>query len=429
MEIDYYLKKNHNRPNRRFDIMEVLEMISNGTYRDEAAKVRNATTEKEKDIAKYKATGFTFSGTFTERRSDCLIQHSGLVAIDIDGLNERVEEEKKRLEQNPYTFSVFRSISNTGLRVLVKVPDGLDAHTHKLYYNAVGKFLKVGGDQQAQDVARYTNVTYDPELYCNPDSPIWEMEIENTQQPDQVKPKAKNERRIEYYTGDVIMDEDEIIKIILSWTENEFKKGSRNGCVYQTACNLCEYGVSKGKALEVLSEYAEEGFSVDEIEKTVESAYKHVQPGSKVLSREEPLSRMKELFSKVKTDTDSERGQNSACRHLGNLTSVYKPGMKIVIVDSDEVAEMMEQTIPKFQWFSTNGQPPTAWLLRDIPKSQGVLFCPRLQALNGYQWKKEIEDLQWSGHNIAVWKWWEKISPNIEDYQNECSVYDVICKR
>lgn len=172
--------------------------------------------------------------------------------------------------------------------------------------------------------------------------------------------------------------------------------------VYQTACNLCEYGVSKGKALEVLSEYAEEGFSVDEIEKTVESAYKHVQPGSKDLSREEPLSRMKELFSKVKTDTDSERGQNSACRHLGELTSVYKPGMKIVIVDSDEVAEMMEQIVPEFQWFSTNGQPPTTWLLKDISKSQGVLFCPRLQALNGYQWKKEIEDLQWSGHNIAV---------------------------
>lgn len=102
--------------------------------------------------------------------------------------------------------------------------------------------------------------------------------------------------------------------------------------------------------------------------------------------------------------------------------------MKIVIVDSDEVAEMMEQIVLEFQWFSTNGQPPTVWLLRDIPKSQGVLICPHLQALNGYQWKKEIEDLQWSGHNIAVWKWWEKIRPDMKDYQDKCSVYDVICK-
>ena len=40
-----------------------------------------------------------------------------------------------------------------------------------------------------------------------------------------------------------------------------------------------------------------------------------------------------------------------------------------VIVDSDEVAEMMEQIIPGFQWFSTNGQQLTAWLLRGILES------------------------------------------------------------
>lgn len=139
---------------------------------------------------------------------------------------------------------------------------------------------------------------------------------------------------------------------------------------------------------------------------------------------------MKELFSKVKTDTDSKKEQDSSCCHLWEFMSVYRPGMKVVIVDSDEVAEMMGQIIPGFQWFSTNGQQLTAWLLRDIPKSQGVLVCPRLQkSLYGYQWKKEVEDLQWDGrYNLKVWRWWEKFRPDMEDYQNECSVYDVICR-
>ncbi len=430
MKIDYYKKKTYKRPYRQFDITEILRQIQDGTYRNEVEKVRKATTQEEKDAAKYEASGFTFSGTFKERRSDSLIQHSGLVAIDIDGLNERVGEEKERLEQNPYTFSVFRSISNTGLRVLVKVPDGLDAHTHKLYYNAIGKFLNVESDSQAQDVSRYTNVTYDQELYYNPDSLIWNMETENTQQPEQIKTGARNERKIEYYKGDVIMDEDEKIQVILSWTRNEFKEGSRNRCVYEAACNLCEYGVTEDKALEVLAEYAETGFSVDEIEKAVRSAYKHTQPCSKELYRKEPLGEMKELFSKVKTDTDSKKEQDSSCCHLWEFMSVYRPGMKVVIVDSDEVAEMMGQIIPGFQWFSTNGQQLTAQLLRDIPKSQGVLVCPRLQkSLYGYQWKKEVEDLQWDGwYNLKVWRWWEKFSPDIEDYLNECSVYDVICR-
>lgn len=46
-------------------------------------------------------------------------------------------------------------------------------------------------DSQAQDVSRYTNVTYDPELYYNPDSLIWNMETENTQQPVQIRTGAK----------------------------------------------------------------------------------------------------------------------------------------------------------------------------------------------------------------------------------------------
>lgn len=94
MKIDYYKKKTYKRPYRQFDITEILRQIQDGTYRNEVEKVRKAKTQEEKDTAKYEASGFTFSGTFKERRSDSLIQHSGLVAIDIDGLNERVREEK-----------------------------------------------------------------------------------------------------------------------------------------------------------------------------------------------------------------------------------------------------------------------------------------------------------------------------------------------
>lgn len=207
----------------------------------------------------------------------------------------------------------------------MKVPDGLDAHTHKLYYYAIEKFLKVESDSQTQDVSRYTNVTYDPELYYNPDSLICNMETGNTQQPVQIKTGARNERKIEYYKGDVIMNEDEKIQIILSWTRNEFKEGSRNRCVYEAARNLCEYGVPEDKALEVLAEYAEDGVPIDEIERTVKSAYKHTQPCSKELYRKETLGEMKELFSKVKTDTDSKKEQDSSCCIFGSSCQFIDP--------------------------------------------------------------------------------------------------------
>lgn len=43
--------------------------------------------------------------------------------------------------------------------------------------------------------------------------------------------------------------------------------------------------------------------------------------------------------------------------------------------------------------------------------------------------EKEIEDLQWNArYNLKVWRWWETFKPDMEDYQNECSIYDVICR-
>lgn len=428
-KIDYYQNKLNNKPNKQFEIMDVLYQIQDGAYRSEAERVRNAQTLEEKDTAKFEASGFTFSGTFEVRRSDSLIQHSGLVAIDIDGLNENVEVEKERLRHNPYTFSVFLSISGTGLRVLVKVPDNLNAYTHKLYYNAIAEDLQVKADPQAKDVSRYTNVTYDPRIYYNLDSLVWDKEVEIMKQSEPIQRKVRNDRKIENYTGDTILDTEEKIQIILSWTKDSFVKGNRNRCVYETACNLCEYGISKEYTFDVLAEYAEEGFTTAEIKIAVDSAYRKAVASSKELHKEEPLSEMKELFSKVKTNLVSQTEQKTEYYHLEDFKSYYRPDMKIVVVDSDEVAEKMAQIIPSFKWISTNGQQLSALLLKDIPKKQGILICPRLQkSPQIYQWNEEILNLPVGEYKLSVWEWWNDIAPLPEDYENESTIYDVICR-
>lgn len=118
-----------------------LRLIQEGRYREYADKVRNAKTREELDRAKFDAPGFSFSGIFERRGKDRLIRHSGIMAIDIDHLDGDVFLEKERLMKNPYVYSVFLSISGKGLKVLVKVPDGLDAERHKLYYKAIAEDL------------------------------------------------------------------------------------------------------------------------------------------------------------------------------------------------------------------------------------------------------------------------------------------------
>lgn len=410
-DIDFYTSKSNTLPAKRMSVDYALRLIKEGKYREYADKVRNARTGEEMDRAKFDAPGFSFSGIFERRGKERLIRHSGIMAIDIDHLDGDVLSEKERLMKNPYVYSVFLSISGKGLKVLVKVPESLDAESHKLYYRAIAEDFGVDEDRRAQDVARYTNVTYDPDLHLNPGALVWnkpvEVKEETTINPDTANCTAP------------VTDMDERLRIILSWTEGGFKRGNRNGYVYDTACNLCEYGIEKDEALDILLPYACPDFTTGEIRYTVGNAYRNKRFGSKTLRREGAVERLRALFSKVKNIP--------SFYHLPNPTMEYRPDMRIVIVDDDGVAEGMSRVISSFQWFSTGGKVLSEELMAGIPGHLRILICPRLDNQWAYQWKNEIEMLQWKGYNLHVWEWWKGFEPVVDDYTEGISVYDVIC--
>ena len=414
-DIDFYTSKSNTLPAKRMSVDYALRLIKEGKYREYADKVRNAKTREEIDWAKFDAPGFSFSGIFERRGKKRLIRHSGIMAIDIDHLDGDVLSEKGRLMKNPYVYSVFLSISGKGLKVLVKVPDGLDAERHKLYYRAIAEDFGVDEDRRAQDIARYTNITYDPDLYLNLGALVWDKPVE-----------AKEEMTINPDTANYtipITDMDERLRIILSWTEGGFRRGNRNGYVYDTACNLCEYGIGRDEALDILLPYASPDFTTDEIRYAVGNAYRNKRFGSKTLRREGADERLKALFSRVKS------AGSVPFHHLPNTTMEYRPDMRIVIVDDDDVAEGMTVFFPGFQWFSTGGKVLSEELMAGIPRHLRILICPRLNNQWSYEWKTEIEALQWKGYNLHVWKWWKEFEPGVDDCTKGSSVYDVICRR
>lgn len=412
-DIDFYTSKNNTLPAKRMSVDYALRQIQEGKYKEYADKVRNARTGEEMDQAKFEAPGFSFSGIFERRGKERLIRHSGIMAIDIDHLDGDVLSEKERLMKNPYVYSVFLSISGKGLKVLVKVPESLDAERHKLYYRAIAEDFGVEEDRRAQDVARYTNVTYDPDLHLNPGALVWDKTVE-VKEETTINPDTAN------HTAPVT-DMDERLRIILSWTEGGFRRGNRNGYVYDTACNLCEYGIGKDEALDILLPYASSDFTTGEIRYTVGNAYRNKRFGSKTLRREGTDERLKALFSRVKNIP--------SFYHLPDPTMEYRPDMRIVIVDDDGVAEGMARLIPGFQWFSTGGKALSEELMAGIPRHLRILICPRLRNQWCYQWKAEIEMLQWKNYNLHVWEWWKEFEPGVNDYVKGCSAYDVICGR
>src|SRR3982750_2003743 len=98
-----------------------LHEVQSGRWQDQVLQVRAISDKKRRDAMKKSLPGVTFSGLFSKRKDDCLIQHSGIICIDIDDLGEDVEAFKEILIKDRYVYSCFTSVSGTGLRVLFRI--------------------------------------------------------------------------------------------------------------------------------------------------------------------------------------------------------------------------------------------------------------------------------------------------------------------
>ena len=83
-------------------IEKVINRIKNGDSIELINKVRSAKTKQEADKFKEGLPCILFNGTFSERNSNSLINHSGLMVVDFDKYpsNEGMIEHFEILKQN-----------------------------------------------------------------------------------------------------------------------------------------------------------------------------------------------------------------------------------------------------------------------------------------------------------------------------------------
>ena len=170
-------------------IAAVLDGIRAGQWQREVEAVRRATTKTEKRQLKMSLPYFTASGTFGTRHDAGLLQHSGLVALDLDADQNPgfdVEKTRTRLAADGFTYALFVSAGGEGLCALVRIPG--DEHTGsfrslKAYYKAAHGLIV----DSLGDVSRPRYVSFDPSLYLNPDADTWE-DVEAEPAPAPAKP-------------------------------------------------------------------------------------------------------------------------------------------------------------------------------------------------------------------------------------------------
>ena len=189
-------------------LLVILQAIKQGRWREPVTRIRHRYNETLKKTGSHEKArqavehlkknlqGMMVSGTFRNRQQpvkDKLITHSGSLCadMDVDALDGKDPKEiRATLQTSPYVEAVFLSPTGHGLKPIVLV--SADKEKHEQSFRAVKQhILELTGvkiDESGKDLARLCFVSYDPDLYINPNA----QEIEPLPLPEKPARRESN---------------------------------------------------------------------------------------------------------------------------------------------------------------------------------------------------------------------------------------------
>jgi hypothetical protein len=156
---------------------DLLIGIRDGEWREAVESVRSSPAESsEQKNAKERLPYFTLAGQFSRRDARHLLKHSGLLGIDLDGLDS---DSTRRVMHcaldDPHCAAAFRSARGVGVRLVVRVPPAT-APQHLFVFDAAAAHVRsryhVEPDASGRDVCRASFVSYDGGLWLNPQAVV-----------------------------------------------------------------------------------------------------------------------------------------------------------------------------------------------------------------------------------------------------------------
>ena len=291
------------------DVSIVLTRIQEGSSKEVVKKIRGEKDKTIRNLLKQTLPAICFSGKFTKRNDASLTTHSGLICLDFDGYesDKLLLEEKERLTKDRYTYSVFISPSGMGLKVLVKIPAEED--NHRSFFNSLEKhFNSPCFDTTCKNLSRVCYESYDPLIFINEQSSIWNQITEHQYQE---VVKHKDIQTIP------ITNENKIVEILMKWWERKYglTSGERNNNVFILASAFNDFGISKTLAEYVMSNFPSKDFPKNEIQRTINSAYAQQQNfGTKYYEDEEKVSVVKQQLRRgvSKKEIQTELGGDTS---------------------------------------------------------------------------------------------------------------------
>lgn len=203
------------KDHKEIDMTDFFKLLKNSKIKTITEKVRQYDKITQKDLYRKEQSVLPiicFSALFKEKMThsiENIIEHTNLICLDYDGL-DNTEYTFKILSENPFIHLMYRSSSNKGLKVVLKVnldklvnssADMTDEESNieynkvnKLYYEYLGeilyKHITVLPDDQAKDISRCSYISYDDKYYYNKNSQKFEITVKEAEAYN--KKKLKN---------------------------------------------------------------------------------------------------------------------------------------------------------------------------------------------------------------------------------------------
>ena len=250
----------------------VLKRIKEGNQKELVEQIRLLETKEDRNVVKKKLQCALFSGTFKHRNAKGLIEHSGFICLDFDSFKttEEMNSFKEFAEADEYTHALFLSPSGNGFKLIVKIPN----NNHLGSFLALQDYYSTAGwkdyfDKSTKDVCRICYNSYDPDLFQNNESIIFEDIKE-----DVVLDSSASNNVIK------LNDEGEIISNLIKWWDRDygFIQGEKNNNLFILASAFNQYGISETECSRffLANYYQPPCKDPSEITSIVRNAYKDV---------------------------------------------------------------------------------------------------------------------------------------------------------
>ncbi len=243
---------------------EILQQIKSDVCKKEIENIRKLTSEGNKDGAdklKHHLPAFTPSGVFSNgRKLDLLKTYNPVIGLDFDNVNGELPALIEKVNAIPTTYCSFISPRGNGLKVFVITNSTQDSHLSA--FNQVADLYEqetgIKSDRSVKDIPRLCFFSYDPNLFLNPESQVFQV----TEQP---KNPTNNSEPLSDYAS---IFEACVLQTVKSKT---YHNGDRNNFIYALACNCNRRGIPLEQAVQLCSQSYD--LNVSELNSAIKSAY------------------------------------------------------------------------------------------------------------------------------------------------------------